>query len=69
MLKIIFLAALLAACSSSTSEAQTATSGQEVCSGGCAVVKLIALEDGTRCAAMVGVQKAALSCDWEGNRK
>lgn len=36
---------------------------------GGADVKLVALEDGTKCAVLIGDRKGALSCDWEGNRK
>jgi len=36
-------------------------------SGGTAEVQEITLSDGTRCAVMVGVYKAGISCDWRSH--
>lgn len=65
-MKIIFAILLLAlaGCGSNDPNAKRVSD-----SGGAADVKLIELEDGTKCAVLIGYQKGALSCDWEGNRK
>ena len=50
------IALLLAACS----QQSTVTSVD----GARADVRMVTLEDGTRCAVLIGVYKGALSCDW-----
>lgn len=48
----------VAACDRTTT--QTVSNG-----GGAAGIQLVTLEDGTRCAAMVGYQKGGISCNWK----
>jgi hypothetical protein len=36
--------------------------------GGSASIQEITLTDGTRCAILVGYEKGAISCDWNGSK-
>jgi hypothetical protein len=61
-LLFIFLAFSLSACS----PIGAAKHGQEIGDGnGQATVALTYLEDGTRCAVLIGYSKGAISCDWQ----
>ncbi len=62
MMKRLLLVATIAALSGCT---MTSPGAQDVSgSAGGAEVKVITLDDGTRCAVLVGYQKGAISCDW-----
>lgn len=65
-MKIIFaiLLLVLAGCRSSDPSATRVTD-----SGAAPEVKLIVLDDGTKCAVLLGYREGELTCDWEGNRK
>jgi phosphopantothenate synthetase len=59
-MKRLILIATIAAMTGCTSPGATDVSG----SAGNGEVKVIALEDGTRCAVLIGSGKGAISCDW-----
>lgn len=58
---ILALAALVVACSAQGPAAIMTVGNGE----GSADVKIIKLDDGTRCAVLIGAYKAAISCDWK----
>lgn len=61
---VVFAALTLCACSEKA-PTPTAAGGVAVTDGnGGATVFLLKLPDGTRCAALIGVNKGALTCDW-----
>lgn len=62
---ILLTFVLLAGCGSS----EFKTNGSTVMgAGGSANVQEVVLSDGTRCAVLVGYQKGAISCDWNGSK-
>lgn len=63
MLKCTLIVILLLTCflSGCKSEGATDVSG----SSGSGEVKIVYLEDGTKCAILIGYQKASMSCNWK----
>ena len=70
MRKLMFLfgiLALLAGCGSGVKDTQADTGhhGTRVSNGyGTGTIYLVVLEDGTKCAALIGEYKGAISCNW-----
>lgn len=65
MKKLIILSTLvLAGCGAYADTNGINVSGAD----GIASVQEITLKDGTRCAVLVGYQKGAISCDWNGSK-
>lgn len=62
VMMLVISAAIVAACSKGDTQA-TISDGW-----GDADIKLVTLKDGTRYAALVGVYKGGITCDWEHGR-
>ena len=61
--------ALVTACGPSQVQTRTGSDGSTLISNreGAGSITEVRLEDGTRCAVLIGYNKGGISCDWQGS--
>lgn len=65
MLKILIISLFLAGCSQELFPVKTSTGIKLSGSEGEALVQEITLNDGTKCATLIGYTKGAITCNWK----
>lgn len=69
----IAFAILLSGCKIETAKAEAPNNGvlvssDEIAGSVAGLVKLVTLEDGTRCAVLIGTNKGAIDCSWKNDK-